>query len=970
MTSDRPTLVLVDGHALAYRAFHALPQDMSSRDGEPTNASFGFAAMLLQILETHAPDHLAVVFDAGLTERDVIYPEYKATRKAMDESLVLQMDRIKEIVEILDIPVYVCEGWEADDVIATLASQAEDAGLDTLIVTGDTDLFQLVNPHTQVVTSGRRFSDTIHYDVDRVRERFGVEPGELVEWKALTGDTSDNIPGVPGIGAKSATLIIAAWGSVEAALEHTDEITPARARNALIEYADQARLSVRLVRIRRDAPIRIDLDRTLWNGFDRAAVAELFRTLDFRTLLDRLPDAGAAPSTSDGTDGDGSAAVIVDYRVVDTPEGLRALAERIGAAERFAFDTETTGTDPMQAELVGIALSDAPGRGWYIPVGHVAPRSEGDVLEQGSLFGADPGDGGNGGEGRAGGGGARGEVEASTGGDTSGGHAGVETDDAHNLPLLDVLSALRPALIGTAEKVAHHMKYDVLILRRLGLDVAPPVFDTMVAAWVAEPGQRGFGLKDLAFSMLSVEMTPITDLIGRGKKQITMAEVPVADAGRYAAADVDLTLRLADRLRSDLDEKDARPLFDDLEMPIAWILADMEEAGILVDPEVLALIRVELVARAESLEAAIHAAAGRAFNIASPQQLGQVLFEEMGLRATHKTKTGYSTAAGALEPLAAEHPIVKDVLDWRHMMKLIGTYVDALPALINPETKRIHTSWLQTSAVTGRLSSSDPNLQNIPIRTAIGERIREAFVAEPGNVLLAADYSQIELRILAALSQDPSLIAVFESGGDIHAATAAFLFDKAPADVTRNERRVAKMVNFGTVYGISAFGLSARIDMSREDAQTFIDRYFERYPRVRDFFDQLVASAKERGYVETVLGRRRYFPELRPGSPADHQSRQRAEREAINAPLQGSAADITKLAMLGVHRKLREMGGGGRLVLQVHDELVLEVPESHVRRTAAMVRETMETCYTLDRVKLVADVAAGPNWASLEAIDR
>lgn len=994
MTSDRPTLVLVDGHALAYRAFHALPQDMSSRDGEPTNASFGFAAMLLQILETHAPDHLAVVFDAGLTERDVIYPEYKATRKAMDESLVLQMDRIKEIVEILDIPVYVCEGWEADDVIATLAAQAGDAGLDTLIVTGDTDLFQLVDPHTQVVTSGRRFSDTIHYDVDRVRERFGVEPGELVEWKALTGDTSDNIPGVPGIGAKSATSIIAAWGSVEAALEHTDEITPARARNALIEHADQARLSVRLVRIRRDAPIRIDLDRTLWSGFDRAAVAELFRTLDFRTLLDRLPDAGAAPGESDGADGDGAAAVSVDYRVVDTPEGLRALAERIGAAERFAFDTETTGTDPMQAELVGIALSDAPGRGWYIPVGHIALRSAGDVLEQGSLFGADPDDGDDGGEGRAGGGGARGDVGASTGGDATGGHQGVaagDTDhgaaedadggtggdseggvpgDAHNLPLSDVLNALRPALIGTAEKIAHHMKYDVLILRRLGLDVAPPVFDTMVAAWVAEPGQRGFGLKDLAFSLLGVEMTPITDLIGRGKKQITMAEVPVADAARYAAADVDLTLRLADRLRADLDEKEARPLFEDLEMPIAWVLADMEEAGIRVDPEVLAVIRVELVARAESLEAAIHTAAGRAFNIGSPQQLGQVLFEEMGLRATHKTKTGYSTAAGALEPLAAEHPIVKDVLDWRHMMKLIGTYVDALPALINPETKRIHTSWLQTSAVTGRLSSSDPNLQNIPIRTAIGERIREAFVAEPGNVLLAADYSQIELRILAALSQDPSLIAVFETGGDIHAATAAFLFDKAPADVTRNERRVAKMVNFGTVYGISAFGLSARIDMSREDAQTFIDRYFERYPRVRDFFDQLLASAKERGYVETVLGRRRYFPELRPGSPADHQARQRAEREAINAPLQGSAADITKLAMLGVHGKLREMGGGGRLVLQVHDELVLEVPESHVRRTAAMLRETMETCYTLDRVKLVADVAAGPNWASLEAIER
>ncbi len=975
MTSDRPTLVLVDGHALAYRAFHALPKDMSSRDGEPTNASFGFAAMLIQVLELHSPEHMAVVFDAGLTGRDEIYTEYKATRVSMDESLVLQMARIREIVETFDIPVYICEGWEADDVIATLAAQAAESGLETTIVTGDTDLFQLVDEHTRVVTSGRRFSDTIEYDVERIRERFGVEPNQLAEWKGLTGDTSDNIPGVPGIGAKTATDLIAKWGSVDAAIEHADEITPTRARGALIENADQARMSVRLVRIRRDAPVEIDLRYTLWTGFDRAAITELFRKLDFRTLLDRLPDAGVAEGSAGETPNSPSG----EYEIIDTPEGLRALAERMGAAERFAFDTETTGTDPMRATLVGIALSDAPGRGWYVPVGHVPPPPKAETLAQGSLFSMEHAD-------------TSPRVDdvsaalmkdrarqASMGSslkssnipaDPEGhGSSGDCSGGDRNLPLEMVLDALRPALTGPAEKVAHNMTYDVLMLRRLGLEVAPPVFDTMIAAWVAEPGRRGFGLKDLAFSLLGVEMTPITDLIGRGQKQITMAEVSVADAAPYAAADADLTMRLADRLSAELEARDARKLFDDLEMPIAWVLADMEEAGIRVDPEVLLEIRVDLVARAESLEAAIHAAAGRAFNIGSPQQLGQVLFEELGLRPTRKTKTGYTTAAGALEPMAAEHPIVKDIVDWRHMSKLIGTYVDALPQLINPETKRIHTSWLQTSAVTGRLSSSEPNLQNIPIRTAVGERIRQAFVAEPGNLILAADYSQIELRILASLSQDPSLIAVFETGGDIHAATGAFLFDKAPADVTRNERRVAKMVNFGTVYGISAFGLAARIEMSREDAQAFIDRYFERYPRVRVYFDQLVASAKERGYVETVLGRRRYFPELKPGSPADQQSRQRAEREAINAPLQGSAADITKLAMLGVHRKLREMGGGGRLLLQVHDELLLEVPESHARRIAAMVKETMEGAYRLDRVKLVADVAAGPDWASLKGID-
>ena len=967
MTSDRPTLVLVDGHALAYRAFHALPPDMMSRDGEPTNASFGFASMLLQILDVHAPDHLAVAFDKGLTGRDEIYPEYKATRTAMDDSLVRQMDRIREIVEVLDVPVYICDGWEADDVLATLASQAADEGLDTLIVTGDTDLFQLVDEHTRVVTSGRRFSDIIVYDEERVRTRFGVEPAELVEWKGLTGDTSDNIPGVPGIGAKTATTLISTWGTVESAIEHAEEISGARARNALIAHADQARMSVELVRIRRDAPTKIDTDKTAWGGYDRAAVAELFRKLDFRTLLNRLPDEQGdgepvddTPNTPDGI-----------YEIVDTPEALQALADRLSKSSRFAFDTETTGTDPMQAKLVGIALSDVPGYGWYVPIGHYPPEaSNEEVLQQGSLFGMDS-DSDDGTE--------ESDVDgapAASKSATSEAEGDVDDEEAvdtervdRNLPLDVVLTALRPALTGSAEKIAHHMKYDVLILRRLGLEVAHPVFDTMVAAWVAEPGGRGFGLKDLAFSMLSFEMTPIKELIGTGKKQITMAEVSVSDAAPYAAADVDMTLRLAERLRKSLDEKGARPLFDDLEMPVAWVLADMEEAGIRVDPDVLTEIRVDLVARAESLEAAIHAAAGREFNIGSPQQLGKVLFEELGLPPTRKTKTGYTTAAGALEPMAAEFPIVKDIVDWRHMTKLIGTYVDALPALINPETQRIHTSWLQTSAVTGRLSSSEPNLQNIPIRTTAGERIRQAFVAEPGNVLIAADYSQIELRILAALSQDPSLIAVFESGGDIHAATAAFLFDKAPADVDKNERRVAKMVNFGTVYGISAFGLAARIDMSREDAQAFIERYFDQYPGVRDFFDQLTASAKQRGFVETVLGRRRYFPELVAGSPADHQSRQRAEREAINAPLQGSAADITKLAMLGVHRKLREMKLGGRLLLQVHDELVLEVPEAHLGQISEMVRETMESAYVLDNVRLVVDVAAGPDWSSLEDID-
>ena len=903
--------------------------------------------MLLDVLEQRHPDALVVTFDAGRSGRDEIDSQYKAHRPEMDESLRLQLARIQELVDAFDLPVHREEGWEADDLIAALADQAEAAGWRTLVVSGDTDLFQLVGPHTEVQVSGRRFSEAKRYDVAAVRERYGVDPAKLADWKALVGDSSDNIPGVPGIGAKTATAIVAAFGSIEGALDDLAEVEPTRARNSLERHAEQARHCLRLTTIRRDAPVRLDLDAAMIGEIDRERVVTLLRELGFRSLIDRLPELAGAPVEPTAPEG--------EYEVVDTLDGLSALVATLEQAERVAFDTETTGTDPMRARLVGLALSDRPGRGWYVPVGHEAPAPEeesatGAEPTQGRLdLGADF---------------APPEAEQTTEAQTA---PAPNSAPVRNLPTETALAALGPILSGPRLKVAHHMKYDLLVLRRHGLEVSGPVFDTMIAAWLTDPGRRGFGLKDLAWNLLGVEMTPISALIGSGKKQITMAQVPVAKAAPYACADVDLTLRLADLLDPELDAREARALFDELEIPVARILADMSEAGVGVDTQVLDEIRADLESRAAELAERVYQAAGREFNIGSPKQLGEVLFDELGLPPTRRTKTGWSTSAGALADLASGHPIVRDVLDWRHVAKLRGTYVDALPALVHPETGRIHTSWHQVTVVTGRLSSSDPNLQNIPVRTALGGTIRRAFVAREGHRLLAADYSQMELRILAALSGDEDLRAVFAAGGDIHAATGAFLFDKAPEEIDGNERRIAKMVNFGTVYGISAFGLAARIDMSREDAQAFIDRYFEAYPGVRAYFDGLLASVAEQGYVETMLGRRRYFPELRTGAsrPIDVNTRRRAEREAINAPLQGSAADITKVAMIALHEALRERSAQARLLLQVHDELLLEVPEEELDAVATLCERLMRTSVPLPGVDLVVDVSEGTNWGEL-----
>ncbi len=915
---SKPQLVLIDGHALAHRAFHALPADMKTTRGELTNAVFGFTSMLLNVLRDEKPTHIAVTFDKGHTFREEMYADYKANRAAMADELRAQMERIRQVVEALNIPIFEQEGYEADDLLGTLARQAEDQGIETLIVTGDTDILQLVDEHTRVLTSRWRFSDTVTYDPGGVRERYGLSPAQLVDYKALVGDKSDNIPGVPGVGDKTAVSLLQQYGSLEGIYEHLDEIPP-RFRDKLVAGRESAFLSRKLATIVRDAPVRLDLEACRMHTYDRARVMDLFRELEFRSLAERLPDTEARPRPGGARQLSlfeaapaavpTPAAPPADYRTVTDEEALRDLVARLERAPAFTFDTETTHTDPMQAELVGLALTDCAGCGAYVPV--AAPPGE------------------------------------------------------PHLPPETVLQALSPLLSDPAKpKYGHNVKYDLAVLERAGVHVAGIAFDTMIAEWLANPTSKNLGLKALAWARLKQEMTPITDLIGRGKQQVTMRAVPVAQVAAYACADVDMTHRLVAILEAELKEKQLWRLFTEVEMPLVPVLAAMEMAGVRLDTAFLAQMSAELAARLEKLDARIQEMVGYTFNVNSPQQLSDALFKKLGLPAQglRKTQSGhYSTAADVLERLRGKHPVIDVILEQRELAKLKSTYVDALPALVNPRTGRLHTSYNQTGTVTGRLSSSEPNLQNIPIRTELGRQVRRAFVAEPGWQLISADYSQVELRIMAHISGDEGLLGAFARGEDIHASTAAAILGVPLAQVTPDMRRLAKTVNFGLSYGQTAYGLAQATGLTQAEAEDFIKAYFERFPKVREYIDTTKALATRQGYVETLLGRRRYFPELLPGSRADHNVRLAAERMAINAPIQGTAADIIKIAMIRLHRALRERNLGARMILQVHDELVVEASDEEVDSVAPLMREVMESAFDL-KAPLKVDLTVGPTW--------
>ena len=941
----RPTLVLIDGHALAYRQFFALPiESFTTRGGEPTNASFGFARTLLDILDK-SPDYLAVTFDQGLTGRDELYHEYKGTRDKMPNELRVQIDRIRELVQAFNIPILEMEGFEADDEIGTVAPQAEQQGADVLIITGDRDLLQLLTEHTHVQLPGKTLGDARLYDLDRFREEYGMEPEQLPDYKGLVGDTSDNIPGVKGVGDKTAKTLIAQYGTVESIYAHLDEIKGA-VNKRLAEGRDNAFLSTELATIHRDVPVEIHLPQCVASDYRYEDVEALFRALEFRLLIRRLPGRPAAEVEDNGgaqqltmfaapdtaAEDAGPVEVVVPFTIVDDEDKLAALVETLASAQMVAFDVETTSTDQMLADLVGISLAVSSDEGYYIPVGHIPPNAPPDGAAQPDL---------------------------------------VEGHTPQQLPLAQVIEALRPPLTDPAiPKVGHNAPYDLVVLRRYGIDVQPITFDTMVGEWVCDPASRNLGLKNLAWVRLGVQMTEITELIGTGRAQITMDRVPVERAAPYAAADAVLTYRLVEELKPELEEKLGWKLFSEIEMPLLPVLADMDMAGVLLDVPYLREMSVELNERIQALEQEIQALSDGygPFNPGSPKQLNDVLFKHLKLTTDglRKTTQGYSTAADVLESLRGEHPIIEKVLHWRELQKLLSTYVDALPSLVNPHTGRLHTSFNQTGTSTGRVSSSNPNLQNIPIRNEEGRRVRRAFIAPKGHRLLSVDYSQVELRILAHFSQDPALLGAFREGKDIHRATAAAVHRVPLEDVTYEQRSFAKSVNFGLMYGMGAFRLARDSQLTLAEAEAFITAYFEQFPGVRTYLNESLQRAREQGYVETLLGRRRYFPLLHEKSQvqASFQARQRSEREAINMPIQGTAADIIKIAMINLSDALEDGGYDARMILQVHDELVLEVPEDEIDVITPLTVRVMESAWTLD-APLVADARTGANWAEM-----
>jgi DNA polymerase-1 len=953
-------ILLLDGHSLAYRAFYGLPLynqsgrlQFSTKNGEATNAVFGFASMLFKVWADEKPDYIAVAFDKGRTFRDDKYADYKGTRQKMPDELAGQMNRIFQLVQAFDIPAITADGYEADDILGTLARRAAQDKLDALIVTGDTDAFQLIAKRVKVFTSGRMWNDTVTYDEAAIKDRYGLAPQQLIDFKALKGDTSDNVPGVKGIGEKTATQLLQQYGSVENIYKHLDKVTPARAKSALEANRDMAFLSKDLVTIRTDVPIDVTWDQCAVHQYNTDKVIALFDELEFKALRNRLPeggtssDAGATPvgrplagrppapqqmsmfgeeeaggkgegatplhsatgALREGKEQGAKTRVVTKATVVQDEKTLKALSAELEKAKIIAFDTETTSTDPLLSQLVGISLAVRPGEGYYIPVGHA---------------------------------------------------------EGQQLPIEKVVRSLKPIFADSSlPKVAHNAKFDMAVLHEAGIDVRGLAYDTMLGAFLIESGGQ-LGLKKLATSVLHVEMTEIQELIGTGKKQISMDQVAIADAAPYAAADADITLRLMKAQEPQLRQLNLRKLFDEVDMPLVPVLLDMELTGVKIDADFLGQMSQRLDKRLKAIEREVYQSIGMEFNLNSPAQLGDVLFGKLQLKAPgeRKTSTGkVSVAADVLESMKGLHPVIDLILEQRQLSKLKGTYLDALPRLVNPKTGRVHTSFNQTGAVSGRIASQDPNLQNIPIRTDLGREVRRAFIVEKGHVMIAADYSQVELRIAAHIANDPGLRAAFAAGQDIHRATAAKVLTVPLDQVTSDQRSFAKRVNFGLLYGMGTRSLAEQAGISMSEAQKFVDAYFAGFPNIKQYIDDTKRKAKDIGYVETLLGRRRYFPILKTETrDARTNIMQRtAEREAINHPIQGTAADIIKIAMINIHHELIKRKLKTKLILQVHDELILEAPKAEAEEVKDLVRELMEHAFKLNP-PLKVEVGMGLNW--------
>jgi DNA polymerase-1 len=943
--SPTERLFLLDGMALAYRAYFSfIGRPLINSKGENTSAVYGFVTALMKILDEEKPEHIAVVFDTKEpTFRHRLFPEYKATRQKMPEDMASQLDRLKEVVRAFNTPLLELPGFEADDIIGTLARRAEKEGVLTIMVTGDKDFMQLISPMIKMYKPGKSGGDPELVEEPGVREKFGVTPDRVIDVLGLIGDKSDNVPGVPGVGEKSAIPLIQKYGSLEELYAHVGEITQKGLREKLIANREKAFLSKHLVTIDTAVPLELDFHSLRAARRDTSKLIRLFSDLEFKSLASRLREseqyddrpAGPPPPLIPGSDTPRVALAVApqapptdmgtdrhEYSCVTTAAALDELVGELMRSGLVVFDTETTSTDPLRADLVGISLCTAERRAYYVPVRWEPGAGEGTGL----FSGAGPGEVNN---------------------------------TASALPRKTVLEKLSPVFAShEINKAGQNVKYDMLVLMNHGLVVNGDVFDTMVASYILRAdGQHN--LDALAREYLGYRMVSYDELVGKGKQARHITEVPLESVALYSAEDADMTYRIRERQIPRLKEMNLLGLCEEIEFPLIPTLARMEFEGIGLDVRCLEEMSKDLERQIENLVTEIHRQAGGKFNINSTQQLGDILFNTLKLPTVRKTKTGFSTDVGVLETLHGMHPIIDSLLEYRQLTKLKSTYIDALPSLLNPATGRVHTSFNQTVAATGRLSSSDPNLQNIPIRTEIGRSIRKAFIPRsPESVLMSADYSQIELRVMAHMSADESLIAAFRNDEDIHASTASRVFGVPSAGVSPDMRRKAKEVNFGIMYGIGPFGLSRRLEITQSEAKEIIARYFERFPKVRQYISDTIAGARREGYVATLTGRRRYLPDI---NSRNQNIRGNAERQAINMPIQGTAADMIKIAMIRLEASMRGKNLKSRMLLQVHDELVFEVPHGEVKKMAALVTEGMQNAMTLS-VPIKVDVGTGKNW--------
>ena len=892
--SQGEKLFLVDGNSFCYRAFYAIPNLTNSR-GEPTNAIYGFVTMLRKLMEEQKPGHVAMCFDRKEpTFRHEQYKEYKAHRNPMPEELVKQIEPIKEFCRISEMAIFEKAGYEADDVIGTLAKRGEKEGYQVFIITGDKDAFQLVNDRIKILQPHK---ENLVYDAEKVRERFsGLGPEKIVDILALMGDASDNIPGVPGIGEKTAMKLIQEFGSVDSLLKRLEEVSSEKQRQNIKENLEDLKLSQMLATIDTDVPLEID-----WNALrvvepNPAALMEFYKRYEFRGLMKSIAGHGEKEAKER------------DYKAIQTLQELKAFAGALQKVKAFSFDTETTSTDPMKAVLVGMSFCWDPFTAYYIPVSSPAQQGPG-------------------------------------------------------LPLAKVLEVVKPILEdGEVAKYGQNIKYDEIVMARHGASLRGVAFDTMIASYLIDPVKRNHNLDDISLEYLNVQKITTESLIGKGTKQITMDTVPLEAITAYACEDADCVMRLVSILKAKLEEFGLTGLYEKVEMPLAGVLARIEMNGVALDLEFLKKLSDKAAKEIDALVKDIHVDAGIEFNLDSPKQLADVLFVQKKLPALKKIKTGYSTDASVLEKLALSHELPRKILEYRERAKLKSTYLDALPEMVNAQTHCVHTSFNQTTTDTGRLSSSEPNLQNIPVKTETGRLVRKAFVSRERKhgkgKILSADYSQIELRVLAHFSGDPNLTRAFVEDRDIHTFTATLLYGVGEKDVTREMRNAAKTINFSIMYGKTSYGLSQDLNMPIPEADQFIKNYFARYAKVKEFLDAQKEKAKKDGFLTTLLGRRSYFPNI---NASNMQLRQYAERSAINAPIQGSAADLIKIAMIAIQRRLEKEGSESLMIMQVHDELVFDAPAGEIDRLAALVKEEMEGAYKLN-VPLKADITVGETW--------